>query len=113
TMTFEEAFDIEDDPFYQPQRVIVGSKALVRTNESIGELIVIGGTAEVHGKVRHLVVVGGDLILTGQVEREAVVVVGNASIQGKINRELMLIVGRGEFGPQASIGRDSVLVGGP
>lgn len=94
-------------------RVLVGTRLIVRTNEVADGVVLIGGSALIEGKARELVVIGGDLEVTGEIEDQVVVVAGNAKISGVIEDRLTLILGRGEFGPKSSIGPDSLLVGGP
>lgn len=96
-----------------PDRVHIGGNLIVKTNETLGQLVVIGGSAEIYGRVREVVIVGGNLTLHGEVERDAVVVVGGATINGRIKRELFLIMGKGDFSEKAVLGRNSVLLGGP
>lgn len=62
--------------------------------------------------VREVVVIGGSLTILGHVEREAVVVGGPARVEGSVGREMTVVGGTLHLAPGARIGRDVTVVGG-
>lgn len=75
---------------------VLFSNFLLKTNEAVRDLIVIGGDAEIQGIVEgSLVVIGGRARISGIVEGETVVVLGGADIteQANLEREVVLIGG--------------------
>lgn len=79
-----------------------------------GERVVIfeSVTVEADEVVREVVVIGGSLTVLGRVEREAVVVGGPAHIEGQVGREVTVVGGGLYLGPESSVGRDVTVVGG-
>lgn len=69
-------------------------------------------TIEEDEVVREVVVVGGSLTVLGRVEREAVVVGGPARIEGHVGREVTVVGSSLYLGPNSSVGRDVTVVGG-
>lgn len=59
-----------------PDRVVVGSHLEVGEQESFEEVIVIGGTADVHGQISELKVIGGKVTLhpTSVIQQELVLI---------------------------------------
>ncbi|MDB6037925.1 MAG: hypothetical protein JWM99_1766 [Verrucomicrobiales bacterium] len=76
--------------------VIIGSNLTLTTNES----------------AREVVVIGGDVILEGNVSRDVVVVGGKLDVHGKIGGGLVAVLTPTTIGPKASIHRETVVVGG-
>lgn len=63
---------------WRPPMVVIGRDAEVAAGDSVEALVVIGGSANVKGRVREAaVVIGGDLIIEGSVGEAAVAVLGN------------------------------------
>jgi uncharacterized RDD family membrane protein YckC len=58
--------------------VVIGRDAELRAGDAVEAMVVIGGSARVHGRVREAVVaVGGDVEIDGQIGKEAVAILGN------------------------------------
>jgi uncharacterized RDD family membrane protein YckC len=68
----------------------------IAANEAAGDMVVIGGSADIAGKVQ------GD----------GVVVMGNATIDGEINGDMVNVMGTTVLGPKAVIHGEMVAVGG-
>lgn len=86
----------------EPPRVGTGERVVIFESVTIAEDEV----------VREVVVVGGSLTILGRVEREAVVVGGPARVEGHVGRELTVVGGSLYLGPESSVGRDVTVVGG-
>jgi uncharacterized RDD family membrane protein YckC len=78
-------------------RVEIGKDVIVAAGETVGELVVIAGNATVNGTV----------------EGNVVVLSGTARINGQVHEDLVTILGTAYLGPEARIGQDAVVVGGP
>jgi uncharacterized RDD family membrane protein YckC len=76
--------------------VLIGSNLTLTTNET----------------AREVVVIGGDVILEGNVSRDVVVVGGKLDARGKIGGGLVAVLTPTTIGPKASIHRETVVVGG-
>ena len=85
-----------------PPRVATGERVAIFESVTIDEDEV----------VREVVVVGGSLTVLGRVEREAVVVGGPARIEGHVGREVTVVGSSLYLGPNSSVGRDVTVVGG-
>lgn len=68
----------------------------IGANEAAGDMVVIGGSADIAGKVQ------GD----------GVIVMGNATIDGEINGDMVNIMGTTVLGPKAVINGEMIAVGG-
>jgi uncharacterized RDD family membrane protein YckC len=79
----------------------------LKTNQAAEALVVIGGSAKVHGKVREaVVVVGGDAVIDGAEVGEAVVVVlGNIKVKSGsiIHGEVVSVGGRIDIADGATV----------
>lgn len=93
--------------------VKVGSTVLIRTNESIDELVLIRGRAIIKGKVRELVVISGSAEIDGEVEGDVVVVAGNATVGPKANihGDITTVLGELKVHPDAQVGGNQVEIG--
>ena len=85
TLSDQSQADIEDEEVKtiamlstDAERVIMGGTAVVKADERVEKLVLIGGTAEVYGEVSELVVVGGYLKLqdTAKITDDLVLVGG-------------------------------------
>ena len=75
----DEKADNKKSGNYHEQLVSFGKDVELDASDSAGEVIVIGGSAKIHGTVnREVVVIGGDLQMDGHVSNDVVVVLGNA-----------------------------------
>ena len=76
--------------------VSIGKSVVVKTEDTAGTVVVIGGSATIDGKVDDAVVaIGGDVTVNGEVSDTVVSVLGNIKL-----------------GPKAKIGGEAVSVGG-
>src|ERR1041385_475652 len=67
-------------PHHNP-RVVIGHDVEVKEGETVDAVVVIGGSAKVHGKVDDAVVaIGGNVDVDGEVGDAVVAVMGNASV---------------------------------
>lgn len=62
-------------------------------------------------RVDEVVVIFGNLVMDGMVDDAVVVIGGRATINGPVG-ETVLVLSNGELGPDASVRRDAVVVGG-
>jgi uncharacterized RDD family membrane protein YckC len=80
-----------------PTRVEFGTDVVIGPGETVPDLVVIAGNATVQGTVR------GNLV----------VISGWAKVDGEVGQDLVTVLGSASLGPQAHIGHDAVVVGGP
>ena len=81
---------------HHDQIVRFGQDVELGTNESAGEIVVIGGSAKIHGRVDDVVVVIG----------------GNVEVDGSVGQDVVVVMGNSVLGPHANISGDLVTVGG-
>lgn len=92
---------------------VIFSNFLLKTNESVRDIVVIGGDADIQGIVEgSLVLIGGRLRVSGTIEGETVVVLGGADLEGtaRLEGEVVLIGGPFEISPGALLERESNVV---
>jgi len=79
-----------------------------------GELVRIGSSVEVKSgeKYREVVVIFGNAVIDGDVEREAVCVGGDVRVNGRVGGDFVTVLGSASLGPNAKLGGDCVVVGG-
>jgi uncharacterized RDD family membrane protein YckC len=93
---------------------IFGEHVVVKPDETIEELILIGGTADIQGTVeRDVVIIGGSAMISGAVRGQLVLVGGNLDISGEIHEPAHAIVSRVKLADTARLDRGAVLLGGP
>jgi len=95
--------------------VVIGRDAELRADETAEVVVVIGGSAEVHGKVREgVVVIGGDLEVDGEVGDAVVVVLGNLKAKqgADLRQDAVAVMGGINVGPKAKIHGDAIAVAG-
>lgn len=99
----------------RPPIVQFGGTVILRSNEVVEAIVVIGGSAKVYGKVNEaVVVIGGDAEISGEVQDSAVVVLGGLKLlPGAIVHQQAVDVG-GDFniGSKATVDGEVVSVGG-
>ncbi|HAH07559.1 MAG TPA: hypothetical protein DCM05_13745 [Elusimicrobia bacterium] len=78
-----------------PDLVSIGHGAQVLEGETVGDMVVVGGSATVRGTVE------GDLVVIG----------GAADLDGTVVGD-MVALGAARLGPKASVGKDLVVLGG-
>jgi uncharacterized RDD family membrane protein YckC len=62
---------------------------------------------------RNIVVIAGNVKIDGRVDQDVVVIAGNAEINGEIGGSLVTVLGSAKLGPEARVGHDCVVIGGP
>ncbi len=94
--------------------VAIGKDVELKAEDSAGEVVVIGGSAKIHGKVDgDVVVVGGDVAIDGRVGGQVVNVMGNAWVgsKGKIVGELVTVGGTNQVVEGGSVEGEIVELG--
>jgi len=95
-------------------RTVFGENVVVRTNETIRDLVLFGGTADIQGTVEDsVVIIGGTLNLSGSVERDVVVIGGRCKISGRVDDNLVVVLGSALLTETAEVEENAVLIGGP
>lgn len=92
---------------------VFGGNVLVDRGDTLKNVVVIGGNAEVRGHVKQdLVVVFGGLILGGSVERDVAVVGGSAVIESSafVGGELVTVGSQTRIDPAATVVGDKITV---
>lgn len=91
-----------------------GQDLIVRTNETVGDLVLFGGTADIQGTVDgDLVMIGGNLKISGEVTRGVVLVGSGLELSGTIGRDAVVVMGGADLKGGAKIEGNAVLIGGP
>ena len=95
--------------------VLIGQDAELKAGQSAEAVVVIGGSAKVHGKVKDAVVaVGGNLEVDGEVGDSVVAVLGNVRLKegARIRKDAVAVLGTLSAATGVEIGGDAVSVGG-
>lgn len=95
--------------------VALGRDVVLKTNESAEVVVVIGGSAKIHGKVRQaVVVVDGDIEVDGEVGDAVVAVLGNirAGQGADLHLDAVAILGNLKAESKSTIHGDAVTFGG-
>ena len=95
--------------------VAIAENAELKADETAQIVVVIGGSAKVHGKVREgVVVIGGNLEVDGEVGDAVVVVLGNVKVNAgaDLRRDVVAVMGAINVGPQARIHGDALAIAG-
>jgi uncharacterized RDD family membrane protein YckC len=95
--------------------VLMGQNAELKAGDSAEAVVVIGGSAKVHGSVREAaVVILGDLEVDGEVGDAVVAVMGNIHLKpgARVRRDAVAVMGTITAAPDVSVGGDAVSVGG-
>ncbi len=88
--------------------VAIGRNAEVKAGQNVETVVVIGGSAAIHGRVREAVVaVGGNILADGQIGDAAVAVFGNikALPGAKIDGDAVAVGGTLDIAPGATVRR--------
>jgi len=100
----------------QPQPMVMfGQNVELKAGDTADVIVVIGGSAKVHGKVRQAVVtIGGSSEVDGEVGDAVVAVLGNVHLKpgAKINRDAVAVMGALTMDSGVKVGGDAVSVGG-
>jgi uncharacterized RDD family membrane protein YckC len=114
--TNEAAANQEEDGGGQPQPIVMfGQNVELKAGDSAEVVVVIGGSAKIHGKVREAVVtIGGSSEVDGEVGEAVVAIMGNVHLKpgAKINEDAVVVMGTLTVDPGVKIGGDAVSVGG-
>ena len=74
---------------------IFGEHVVVKPDETIEELVLIGGSADIQGTVaRDVVIIGGSATISGSIEGQLVLVGGNLDVSGEIHQGVHAIISR-------------------
>jgi uncharacterized RDD family membrane protein YckC len=95
--------------------VVVGKDAELKADETADVVVVVGGSAKLHGKVRNgVVVIGGDLEVDGDVGDTVVVVLGNVKAKHGANLRdgVVAVMGAINVEPKAVIHGDARAIAG-
>ncbi len=93
---------------------VFGQNVTVKAGESIEELVLIGGNADIQGTVeRDVVIIGGSARVSGDIEGQLVLLGGTLDVSGQIHRGTHAILSRVTASETASFGRGVVFLGGP
>jgi hypothetical protein len=108
--------DQNDEGRDNPQPIVLfGQNAELKAGETADSVVVIGGSAIIHGKVRHeVVVIDGDLEVDGEVGDAAVAIFGNVHAKpgAVIHQETVAVMGGVAAEPGVKINGNAVAVGG-
>jgi len=95
--------------------VVFGRTVELKAGETANDLVVIGGSAIMHGKVNgNIVAIFGSVTADGEVNRDAVAVLGNVQLgtNSFVHGNAVAVGGSVRMAPGAKINRDAVAVGG-
>src|SRR5688572_8323220 len=91
-----------------------GQNIVVRPNETVHDLVLIGGSADIQGEVeRDVVAIGASVKVSGKVGGEVVIVGGEGDFSGEVDGDTVVVLGRANVTNTAKLDRDFVFVGGP
>jgi uncharacterized RDD family membrane protein YckC len=114
--TNEAATYQENESEGRPQPIVMfGQNVELKAGDSAEAVVVIGGSAKIHGKVRQgVVTIGGSSEVDGEVGDAVVAVMGNVHLKpgAKINKNAVAVMGTLTVDPGVKIGGDAVSVGG-
>jgi uncharacterized RDD family membrane protein YckC len=94
--TNDENADIKKTGNRRDQWVEIGKDVELMPGDSARVVVVIGGSAKIHGTV----------------DEQVVVIGGNAEIDGQVGGDVVAVMGSAQLGPKAHIGGQLVTVGG-
>lgn len=88
------------------QLVAIGKDLELSAEDTAGEVVVVGGTAKIHGRVAEdVVVVGGDVVIDNEVGGDVVAVLGDVHIgpKARIRGQLIAIGGTNQVADGAKV----------
>ncbi len=116
SVTNEAATNQEDENRGQPQPIVMfGQNVELKAGDTADVVVVIGGSAKVHGKVRQAVVtIGGSSEVDGEVGEAVVAVMGNVHLKpgANIHEDAVAVMGTLTVDSGVKIAGDAVSVGG-
>jgi uncharacterized RDD family membrane protein YckC/cytoskeletal protein CcmA (bactofilin family) len=93
---------------------VFGQNVAVKTGESIDELVLIGGSADIQGTVQgDVVIIGGSARVSGSIDGQLVLVGGTLDVTGQIHRGTHAILSRVTTSETANFDRGIFFLGGP
>lgn len=93
--------------------VSVGHDVELKAGEEADSVVVIGGSAKIHGNVQHaVVVIGGDAEVDSHVREAVVTIGGDSTIAGKVGQAVVAVLGSVNLLNGAAVGQNAVSVGG-
>ena len=95
--------------------VVMGRNVELKAEDSAEVVVVIGGSAKVHGKVREaVVVIGGDVEVDGDVGDSVIAVFGSVNVKpgAKVSDSVVAVAGDIKVAANTTIKGDTVAVGG-
>jgi uncharacterized RDD family membrane protein YckC len=114
--TNEAVANHEDGNGGEPQPIVMfGQNVELKAGDSADVIVVIGGSAKVHGKVRQAVVtIGGSSEVDGEVGEGVVAVMGNVHLKpgARIHEDAVTVMGTLTVDSGAKVAGDAVSVGG-
>jgi hypothetical protein len=106
----------DDENGGQPQPIVMfGQNVELKAGDTADVVVVIGGSAKIHGKVRQAVVtIGGSSEVDGEVGDAVVAVMGNIHLKpgAKINKDAVAVMGTLTVDPGVKVAGDAVAIGG-
>jgi uncharacterized RDD family membrane protein YckC len=100
----------------EPQPIVMfGQNVELKAGDTADVIVVLGGSAKVHGKVRQdVVTIGGSSEVDGEVGQNVVAIAGSVYLKpgAKIGQDTVAVMGAVTADPKTKIGGDAVSVGG-
>ncbi len=114
-LTITNDTESNDGPENVQPIVLFGQNAELKTNETAETVVVIGGSAKIHGHVREaVVVIGGNLEVDGEIGQAVVAIFGNVHVKpgAMIHQDAVAVLGAVSAAAGTKIGGNAVSVGG-
>lgn len=93
---------------------IFGQDIVVPKGETLRDLVLMGGSADIQGEIeRDVVAIGASVKLSGRIGGDLVIIAGEGNLAGEVERDTVVVLGRGNIEKTANLGHDAVLIGGP
>ncbi len=111
---WEDVNKVKRNHSRRSNRTIFGEDIVVRTNETVRSLVLIGGSADIQGHVDgDVIAIGASVTVRGSVDGNVVIVGGSGMFSGEVDHEVTVVVGRATFTETAELDGTAVLLGGP
>lgn len=112
--TADPTEEVSDRQYSTRERHMVGESVVVATNETVGNLVLFGGTLDVQGVVEgDVVMIGGSVSVSGEITGGLVLIGGGLELSGEIGQDAVVVLGGADLDEEASIDGNAVLIGGP
>ena len=100
----------------EPQPIVMfGQNVELKAGDTADVIVILGGSAKIHGKVRQdVVTIGGSSEVDGEVGQNVVAIAGSVHLKpgAKIGQNTVAVMGAVTADPRVKIGGDAVSVGG-